>query len=181
MKMGRSSVLLQFSACATCWFLRTPGKGFSYVVQSQALTLACLFCLRHTNSPFPRISYTTLLLFCPSVVRKSRCTVLIDSVLASRKTQKDFCSPEDAMFLHYRLLVEKRVTKPSSRHKKKTRIFTLFTDTLSSPVDEFISELQTSEIRRELWNTVYFNDHWNENLCNTLRLVTMVIKSSLSQ
>jgi hypothetical protein len=35
-----------------------------------------------------------------------------DSVLASCKTQKDFCSPENALFPHYCLLVEKQVIKP---------------------------------------------------------------------
>jgi hypothetical protein len=49
------------------------------------------------------------------LVRKPHCTVIIDSVLASYKTQKYFCSPGNAMFPHYCLLVEKWVTKP--RHK----------------------------------------------------------------
>jgi hypothetical protein len=42
--------------------------------------------------------------------------------------------------------VEKRITKPGTRHKKKTRLLTLFTDMLSSPAGEFVSELQTTEI-----------------------------------
>jgi hypothetical protein len=42
--------------------------------------------------------------------------------------------------------MEKEVTKPWHKNKKKTRLFTLFTDTLSSPVGEFVSELQTTEI-----------------------------------
>jgi hypothetical protein len=50
------------------------------------------------------------------------------------------------MFAHYCLLVEKQVTKPRHKTQEENLIFTLFTDTLSSPVGEFVSELQTSEI-----------------------------------
>jgi hypothetical protein len=88
------------------------------------MTLACLFFLRHINSPFPRISYTTLLLFCPSVVLYD--TWFENHALASCKTQKDFCSPENAMFPHYCLLVEKRVTKPWHKTQEENSIIYSF-------------------------------------------------------
>jgi hypothetical protein len=88
-------------------------------------------------------------------VQNPRCTVIIDSVLASCTTHKDFCLPENAMFPNYCHLVEKQVAKPW--HKTKTRLFTLLTDMFSSPVVEFVSELQTSEIpegimKHAVWN-----------------------------
>jgi hypothetical protein len=60
------------------------------------------------------------------LVRKPRCTVIIDSILASCKTQKDFCSPENAMFPHYCLLVEKRVTKPWHKTQEENSIIYSF-------------------------------------------------------
>jgi hypothetical protein len=47
------------------------------------------------------------------LVLKPRCTATIDWVLANSRTQKAFCSPENAMFAHHCLLAEKRVTTPS--------------------------------------------------------------------
>jgi hypothetical protein len=47
------------------------------------------------------------------LVRKPCCTVTIDWVLANCRTQKAFCSPENAMFAHHCLLAEKRVTTTS--------------------------------------------------------------------
>jgi hypothetical protein len=52
------------------------------------------------------------------LVRKPRCTVTIDWVLANCRTQKAFCSPENAMFAHHCLLAQKRVTTPSHRSRK---------------------------------------------------------------
>jgi hypothetical protein len=52
------------------------------------------------------------------LVRKPRCTVTIDWVLANCRTQKTFCSPENAMFAHHCLLEEKRVTTPSHLSRK---------------------------------------------------------------
>jgi hypothetical protein len=52
------------------------------------------------------------------LVRKPRCTVAIDWVLTNCRTQKAFCSPENAMFAHHCLLAEKRVTTPSHLSRK---------------------------------------------------------------
>jgi hypothetical protein len=52
------------------------------------------------------------------LVRKPRCTVASDWVLANCRTQKAFCSPENAMFAHHCLLAEKRVTTPSHLSRK---------------------------------------------------------------
>jgi hypothetical protein len=52
------------------------------------------------------------------LVRKPRCTVTIDWVLANCRTQRAFCSPENAMFAHHCLLAEKRVTTPSHLSRK---------------------------------------------------------------
>jgi hypothetical protein len=54
------------------------------------------------------------------------CTVIIDSVLASCKAQKDFYAPENAMFPHYCLLVEKRVTKPWHKTQEENSIIYSF-------------------------------------------------------
>jgi hypothetical protein len=56
------------------------------------------------------------------LVRKPRCTVTIDRVLANCRTQKAFCSPENAMFAHHCLLSEKRVTTPSHLSRKNVYI-----------------------------------------------------------
>jgi hypothetical protein len=81
------------------------------------MTMACLFFLRHINSPIPQISYIILIGLSVSgsvryFVRKPCCTVIIDLVSASCKTQRDFCSPENIVFSHNCFLVEKQVTKP---------------------------------------------------------------------
>jgi hypothetical protein len=52
------------------------------------------------------------------LVRKPRCTVTSDWVLSNCRTQKAFCSPENAMFAHHCLLAEKRVTTPSHLSRK---------------------------------------------------------------
>jgi hypothetical protein len=52
------------------------------------------------------------------LVRKPRCTVTIDWVLANWWTLKAFCSPENAMFAHHCLLAEKRITTPSHLSRK---------------------------------------------------------------
>jgi hypothetical protein len=52
------------------------------------------------------------------LVRKPRCTVTIDWVLANCRTQKAFCSPENATFAHHCLLAEKRVTTQSHLSRK---------------------------------------------------------------
>jgi hypothetical protein len=52
------------------------------------------------------------------LVRKSRCTDTIDWVLANCRTQKAFCSPEDAMFAHHCLLAEEQVTTPPHLSRK---------------------------------------------------------------
>jgi hypothetical protein len=52
------------------------------------------------------------------LVRKPRCTFTIDWVLANCRTQKAFCSPENAMFAHHCLLAKKRLTTPSHPSRK---------------------------------------------------------------
>jgi hypothetical protein len=100
-----SSVLLQFSACATCWFLRTAGKGFSYAVHSlrRWSWLACSFCgtqtVRFLEFPIP-LSYC----FVWYLARKPRCT----------------------MFPHYCLLVVKWVTKPWHKTQEENLIIYSF-------------------------------------------------------
>jgi hypothetical protein len=70
------------------------------------------------------------------LVRKPRCTVTIDWVLANCRTQKAFCSPENAMFAHHCLLAEKQVTTPSHL-SRKTFAFPLSVGMLSSLICGF--------------------------------------------
>jgi hypothetical protein len=57
------------------------------------------------------------------LVRKPRRTVIMDSVLASCKTKKGLCSPENAMLSHYCLQVEKRATKPRLKTQENSIIY----------------------------------------------------------
>jgi hypothetical protein len=83
-------------------------------------------------------------------VRKPRCTVIIESVLANCKTQKYFFSPENAMFPHYCRLVEERVTK--SRHKTQEENLIIYSFHWHALVSCGRVCLWTSHLRNPGWD-----------------------------
>jgi hypothetical protein len=148
-----SSVLLQFSACATCWFLRTPGKGFSYAVHSLRRWPwpACSFCgtqtARFLEFPIP-------LSFC--FVRRWFCMIL-----GSKTTLHDVSTllpPSGEM--------GNLAMAQDTRRKFDYFFFSL---TRCCPLWASLSlSYRPPKSRRELWNTryflIYFSTHvllWN--------------------
>jgi hypothetical protein len=72
--------------------------------------------------------------------------------------QKDFCSPENAMFPHYCLVVVKLVTKPWHKIQEENSIIYSFHWDSVIPCGRvclWATDLRNS--RRELWNTLYFD------------------------
>jgi hypothetical protein len=96
--------------------------------QSCNLAPAYLFVLRHTNSQFPRIFYTSLLLFCPLVVMydtwfETHVALLQLTGFSKLQDTKSFLFTwKNAMFAHHCLLAEKRVTTPSHLSRKNVYI-----------------------------------------------------------
>jgi hypothetical protein len=61
------------------------------------------------------------------------------------------------MFLHYCLIVEKRVTKPWHKIQEENSIIYSFHRYALVPVGEFISKLQTSEIPEGIMKHAVFS------------------------
>jgi hypothetical protein len=163
----------QFSACETCWFLRTPGKGFSYGFHSLRRWPwpACSFCGTEQPVTSTFLFHSLIVLsvggYVWYLVRQPRCTVIIDSVLASCKIKK-FCSPENVLFSHYYLLVEKRVTKPLNNIQEENPIISLFIE-YSRPLLASLSlRYRPPNSWRELWNTLYVVTHVTYRNCTKL-------------
>jgi hypothetical protein len=91
------------------------------------------------------------------LLRKPRCTVTIDWVLANCRTQKAFFSPENAMFVHHCLLAEKRVTTPSHLSRKKLLHFLYPLACFSLLYVGLLLHGQASKSRMDLWNTLYYS------------------------
>ena len=86
------------------------------------------------------------------MIRKLRCTVTIDSVLANSKTQNAFLFTVNAIFLHdYPLAVEPGIT-PRPLVQKKTWRYSLPIDMLLSAVSVLVVAQSSSEIPEGLMN-----------------------------
>ena len=90
------------------------------------------------------------------MIRKLRCTVIIDSVLANSKTQNAFLFTVNAIFRHdYPLAVEPGST-PSHLVQKKTWRDSLPIDMLLSAVSVLVVAQSSSEIPEGLMNNPVF-------------------------
>ena len=91
------------------------------------------------------------------MIRKLRCTVTIDSVLANSKTQNAFLFTVNAIFLHdYPLAVEPGSAPRPQVQKKKTWRDSLPIDMLLSAVSVLVVAQSSSEIPEGLMNIPVF-------------------------